>query len=197
MKTIKIILFLLIGLTANAKEDASTSVSRNFLSLELDPAPFILGGYSFSLKYSPAKLSHFTIMGSMYRSAFPDKMMKKSNFEKGFRDLKINTSYAVFADYFISNDRTGIHFGPAIFYYSKSVGFNSNTETTSFKSIYPNLRAGYVYKPFRNSGFYLNPWINVGKETIASGRTKLGGEEFSNDKLSYIVAIHFGYQLTF
>ena len=104
MKNIKIIAFLLLGLAASAKED-TLSTSKNYLSIELDPAPFILGGYSFSMKYSPSTLNHFTIIGSVYRSDFPDKMMQKSNFEKGFRDVKINTSYALFADYFFKNDR--------------------------------------------------------------------------------------------
>lgn len=197
MKKIKIIVFILIGLTASAKEDPQPSISENYLSIELDPAPFLLRGYSFSLKYSPAKLNNITITGSIYRSDFPDKMMKKSNFEKGFRDLKINTSYALFNDYFFREDRTGFHFGPSVFYYSKSVRLNSGSEFSSFKSIYPNVRAGYVYKPFKNSGFYLNPWLNLGKEIITSGQNKIGEHEFSNDKLSYIVAIHFGYQVLF
>ena len=100
MKNIKIIAFLLLGLAASAKED-TLSTSKNYLSIELDPAPFILGGYSFSMKYSPSTLNHFTITGSVYRSDFPDKMMQKSNFEKGFGDVKIKNSYVLLADYFL------------------------------------------------------------------------------------------------
>ena len=196
MKNIKIIAFLLLGLAASAKED-TLSTSKNYLSIELDPAPFILGGYSFSMKYSPSTLNHFTIIGSVYRSDFPDKMMQKSNFEKGFRDVKINTSYALFADYFLSDNRSGFHLGPSVFYYSKTIGINARKEAMNFKSIYPNLRVGYVYKPFRNSGFYLNPWVNVGKEIITSGQNYIAENEFSIDKFSYIVAIHFGYQVLF
>ena len=197
MKTLKVILLLLLSYTVNAENGVTGNNSKNYVSLELDPAPFILGGYSFSLKYSPKQMKHVTFMGSVYSSNFPDKMMSKSNYEKGFRDLKIKTSYAFFADYFFKENRTGLHFGPSVFYYSKSVKNNSTDDLTNFKSIYPNIRLGYVYKPFRNSGFYLNPWLNFGKEIVSSGKNKINNKEFLNEKFSYIIAIHFGYQLTF
>lgn len=197
MKTLNIILLLIICFNANAQNDSTISRSKNYLSIELDPAPFILGGYSFSMKYSPRKLTHFTFIGSVYSSKFPDKMMSKPNFEKGFRNMKLNTSYAFFADYFIRHDRRGFHFGPSAFLYSKSVGSNSSADVANFKSIYPNIRLGYMYKPFKKSGFYINPWFNLGKEFALDNNNSIEGNEFSSNAISYIIAIHFGYQITF
>src|SRR6185503_19201679 len=104
MKILSTLLLVLIFFNANAGNGTAPGSSKNYLSIEIDPAPFILGGYSFSLKYSPAKLNHVTVMGSVYCSAFPDKMMSKPNREKGFRNLKIKTSYAIFTDYFLKSD---------------------------------------------------------------------------------------------
>jgi len=197
MKTLNTILLIFICLGANAQHDSTASQPKNYLSIELDPAPFILGGYSVSLKYSPGKLTHITFMGSVYSSKFPDKMMEKSNFEKGFRNLKINTSYAFFADYFIKPDRSGFHFGPSVFLYSKSIGTTSSADVANFKSIYPNIRAGYVYKPFKKAGFYINPWFNIGKEFALDNNNGIDGRKYSAGPISYIIAIHFGYQVTF
>jgi hypothetical protein len=203
MKTLQIILLLLISASANAQSakptcrmnDTTSCYSKNYWSVEVDPAPFILGGYSFSLKYSSDRFKHLTFMGSVYRSEFPDNMMSNKNYENGFRNLKINTSTAFFADYFIKSNRTGFHFGPSVFYYCKSVGSNSTDEVANFKSVYPNIRAGYVFKPFKNNGFYINPWFNVGKEFVIGNNNSIDNTEFVPDKISYIVAIHLGYQL--
>ncbi len=186
-----------ICLKANAQNDSITSHSKNYLSIEIDPAPFILGGYSFSLKYSPEKLNHVAFMGSVYSSKFPDKMMSEANYENGFRDLKINTSYAFFADYFIKPDRSSFHFGPSVFLYSKSVGSTSSSDKANFKSLYPNIRVGYVYRPFKDNGFYINPWFNFGKEIVLDNNNSIEGKEFLMSKTTYVIAIHFGYQITF
>ena len=176
---------------------AQTQPNRSAISIEADPAPFILGGYSVSLKFSPRTIRHFTVMGSVYSSALPDNMIGKSNSDKGFRDLKIETSYALFTDYFISSKRTGFHAGPSVFFYSKSVGNNLEAGRQSFRSIYPNLRIGYLYKPFKKSGLYLDPWFNIGKELVTNRNNVPQGEIFISDKFSYILAIHVGYQFLF
>lgn len=193
----------MIGLNVNAQHadkkcqsrDTTECNTNNYISVEVDPAPFILGGYSFSLKYSPAKFRHFSLMGSVYRSDFPDKMMSEENYENGFRNLKIKTSYALFADYFLKENRTGFHFGPSIFFYNKSVEHNASDEVANYKSVYPNVRAGYVFVPFKNCGLYLNPWINFGKEIAVGNNPSINDSEFVSDDLSYIIALHIGYRL--
>lgn len=195
MKTILLTFFACVCfLQADAQNDSTRS---NYLAVEIDPAPFILGGYSVSLKYSDKNLPHLTFMGSVYSSEFPDKMMNKANAEKGWTNLKMETSYAVFADYFIRKDRKGLHFGPSAFLYNKTVGLNGNSERIRFQSIYPNLRIGYVYQPFKKADFYINPWLNFGKEIIAGGKTSIGETKFSPAKCQYILAVHLGYYLRF
>lgn len=197
MKNLTLILLLGLGLSVNAQKDTTKTESKNYLAIEVDPAPCILGGYSFSVKYSPKKLPHFAVTTSVYGSRFPDNMMGKANYNNGFRNLKIETSYAVFTDYFIRKDRTGFYAGPSVFYYNKSVSHIDYNQSTSFNSIYVNMRAGYVYKPFKNLGLYVNPWINVGKEFINGTGNKIKDKTFKPSDISYIAALHIGYQHTF
>ncbi|MCU0360914.1 MAG: hypothetical protein MUF75_09390 [Bacteroidia bacterium] len=194
MKKTSLLLFMAMVIGLKAQDNHPV---KNYISLELDPAPFILGGYSFSVKFSPKKWNYCSLMASAYSSNFPDKMMSKENYDKGFRDLKLETSYALFADYFIRPDRQGWHFGASTFFYSKSVGMDDSAERTAFKSIYPNLRIGYMYKPFKSSGFYINPWLNFGKELVTSGSTALNGVNYGMSNCSYVLALHLGYQLSF
>ena len=197
MKNLFLLLFLFICVESIAHNDSTNYTSKNYLSIELDPAPFILGGYSFSLKFSPRKLTHFTFMGSVYSSKFPDRMMDKNNSENGFTTMNINTSYAFFTDYFIKSNRSGFHFGPSVFLYSKSVESNYSNEVLDFNSIYPNMRLGYVYRPFKKSGFYINPWINLGKEFILDDDNSIEGKKYTAKSISYVAALHLGYQITF
>lgn len=195
MKTI--LLSFIAGLCFMQAAAQNDSAKLNYLSLEFDPAPFILGGYSVSLKYSNKNLPHFTVMGSVYGSGFPDRMMNKTNAEKGWTDLKIEPSTALFTDYFIRSDRKGFHWGPSVFLYNKTVGLSGTAERIRFQSIYPNIRAGYVYQPFKKSGFYINPWVNFGKEMVIGGKTAIGETRFSQARFQYIIAVHLAYSIRF
>jgi hypothetical protein len=157
----------------------------------------VLNGYSFSLKYSPKKLSHVTFTGSIYAAHFPDKMMSKANSGKGWRDVHIETSYAGFADYFFNSKRTGMHAGPSLFLYKKSAGMEGTSQRTTFYTIYPNIRIGYVYQPFHKLGLYLNPWINVGSERNLDKFNRMGSFSFTPNSFQYVMALHIGYQLNF
>jgi hypothetical protein len=133
----------------------------------------------------------------MYASTFPDKLMNKANFEKRFRDLHIETSYAGFVDYFLNEKRTGWHVGPSLFLYKKSVGLESNLQRATFHTFYPNIRIGYVYQPFRKIGLYLNPWINLGSERNLDKGNSIEGVTFKANTIHYIMALHIGYKLNF
>jgi hypothetical protein len=196
MKKILFLSLLTISLSTSA-QNKTVSEKRNFLSVEIDPAPFILGGYSVSLKYSPEKLSNLTFMGSVYSSRLPDNLISKSNKAKGWENLQLETSYAFFADYFLNNKRTGFHFGASVFLYNKSVELNESPVRVEFTTIYPNLRVGYVYRPFKKCGFYVNPWVNFGKESPVDDGNKLNVVEYSFEGINYVMALHLGYEINF
>jgi len=191
MKQILITLAIVIGIPAVAQETVKTSN----ISLEIDPAPFILGGYSFSIKYSPKEFPKTAFMASVYGSDLPDAMMSKQNKEKGWSNLRLETSYAIFAEFYLKNNRRGFYFGPSVFLYRKSVQLNSANERTKFKSLYPNLRAGYIWYPFKKVNVYLNPWVNIGSEINIDTKNRFGEVHYEANKLNYIAALHIGYSL--
>ncbi len=197
MKLTKLLPLLLISTQTFGQNDAVYQTTNNFISLEVDPAPFILGGYSFSLKYSPAKAAHFAFMGSVYSSPMPDKMMAKTNRNAGFKNQRIEPSYALFVDYFLRNNREGLHIGPSVFYYNKTVEMDRLNGTVDFSSIYPNIRVGYVIRPFKKAGLYFDPWLNFGKEVQLNGQDQIGSAKYKLNDISYIVALHIGYRFTF
>lgn len=198
MKTfLLLLLFIALGFKSRAQNDTLLQKQHQYLSVEIDPAPFVLGGYSLSVKYSTKKISRLSVTGSVYASKFPDKLMSKANYEKGWRDLHIERSYAGFVDYFLNNKRTGFHFGPSLFLYKKSAGLAGSLQRTTFHTLYPNIRIGYVYQPFRKIGLYVNPWVNLGSERNLDKNNTLEHVSFSANKLQYIMALHIGYHVNF
>lgn len=174
---------------------SAQSTSNRFISLELDPAPFILKGYSFSLKFGSKKCPKSSIMASVYASDFPDGMMKKTNRDNGWTNMKYKPSYALFAEFYLNENRKSWYWGPSVFYYNKEVSHESSTTAVSFTSVYPNVRVGYVWAPFKKSGLYLNPWFNIGSEIGLDNNNKLNGQTFELNTLQYIMALHVGYRI--
>ena len=167
--------------------------SRRQFAVEVDPAPYILGGYSVSLKYSPKKMPKTAFMASVYRSNFPDGMLTGENKSKGWTDMKIKTSYALFAEFYLNEGRKGFYFGPSVFLYNRNITLAQTRTSTSFQTIYPNLRAGYIWYPFKKQSFYLNPWLNIGSEIGLDNKNRVGETEYTPNRFNYIVALHLGY----
>jgi hypothetical protein len=132
-------------------------------------------------------------MGSVYKSNFPNSLMKDVNKSNGWTDVKINTSYAVFAEFYSNEERKGFYFGPSIFWYNKNVTHQPTKSNTDFQTLYPNLRAGFIWYPFKNLNLYLNPWINAGSEISIDNKNSRKGVEFEPNKFNYIMALHLGY----
>ena len=193
MKKILFILSIVINFNILAQE----KFIKNHVAVELDPAPFILKGYSISLKFSPKQIPNFAFMSSVFSSNFPDAMMSKANIDKGWKDLRFETSYALFIEYYPSKQRKGFLFGISTFLYNKSATLSSLNNRASFSTIYPNIRLSYIYYPFKKIKLYLNPWISVGAEIKIDNENILNGVSFSPNVFHYIIALHLGYGFNF
>ncbi|MGC9352948.1 MAG: hypothetical protein ACP5D9_03860 [Mariniphaga sp.] len=191
MKQMLIFSAILFNLSVLAQDTQKTA----YLSVELDPAPFMLKGYSFSLKYGPKKTPKMAFMASVYSSEFPNSMMSTVNKENGWTDLNLEVSYAFFTEFFMKNNKRGFYFGPSVFLYNKSVVLSSVNERIEFTTLYPNIRAGYKWYPFKKIDLYLNPWFNIGSEINIDNNNKLQRIVFEPSKFYYIAAIHLGYSI--
>lgn len=187
MQRILLTLALLLALNFHAQSQG------NLIALEIDPAPYLLNGYSVSLKYSSKKLPKVSLMGSIFSSDFPNGMMAKSNKEKGWINMKFRPSYALFADYYLKEDRKGFHFGPSVFFYNKSVTLKHYSREIQHSTIYPNVRIAYIFYPFKNIGFYIDPYLNIGTEINTKGSHHIDGINFEPAKFHYVAALHLGY----
>ncbi len=182
---------------AQTSETASTPGKQHSLSIEVDPAAFILKGYSFSIRYHNKRLPNWSIMASGFAADFPNSMMSEVNRKNGWGDLRFTCSNALFVDYHFKQTGKGLFVGPSVFTYNNKVTNMNTGQAVAFKTIYPNLRVGYTWYPFKNLDLYAAPWLNVGKEFMVGNTNKFAGTAFQLDKFKYILALHIGYKYSF
>lgn len=172
----------------------SAFAQKPFVAIELDPAPFVLSGYSVSLKVAPPQWKRFTLMGSVFSAHMPDAMMRKSNRDNGWTGVHIMQSAALFVDYYPSATQRGWHTGPNFFWYDRSM-FNEVLQLSGgYKSGLYGWRAGYVWQPVRKAPIYLNPWLLAGWESAFPGQAKQPG--FQTNGFSWILAVHVGWGMS-
>ena len=189
------ILFLTLPPHLIAQDGVHERVAASSLSVELDPAPFLLKGYSFSLRYANKALPHWSVMTSVYAADFPDRMMSTGNRDAGWSDLHFAASNALFVDYTLREDGRGLFVGPSVFFYDNRVAHAESGTALAFRSIYPNIRFGYTWFPFRKAGLYLAPWLNLGSEVALDPTQVSDGPAYTVAGFKYIAAVHLGYRL--
>ncbi len=191
------LLLALLPLVSSAQAPPAAAAASSSLSLEVDPMPFAFGGYSFSARYAHGQLPHWSAMASVFSSDFPDGMLSTANRDAGWGSLHFRPSYALFVDYNFTGTGRGFFAGPSVFLYNNEVTHEPTGEVRSFTSIYPNVRVGYTWFPFKKAGFYLSPWVNLGRETIMGKPEASDAPDYPMEDLKYIAAIHLGYRCTF
>ncbi|MDR2145355.1 MAG: hypothetical protein LBE91_02710 [Tannerella sp.] len=175
---------------------AQQNSDKTVLAVELDPAPYILGGYSVFVRYKKAE-SKIAVAAAVFGgNKFPDFLMSKENKDNGFKDQKHRMSYAVFADYFPKGEHKGLYLGPSLFLYNHSVSKTGSSDIARFSKLYPNMRVGYIWYPFQKNNFYLSPWASFGSEISLDSKNEINGVEYKPNKFNYIVAVHIGYSFS-
>ncbi len=193
-----IMIGLLMGNTqAQSGNLLTDSSATHSISLEADPAPFLLNGYSFSIRYSHQKLPHWSVMASAFAADFPNGMLSDINKQNGWSQLRFGCSKALFVDYHFRKNGKGFFAGPSLFTYNSSITNTLSGKTSAFKSVYPNLRIGYTWFPFKKLNLYAVPWLNMGKEFMVNTTDAAAGVAYQPDKFKYILALHIGYRYSF
>jgi hypothetical protein len=189
-------LFLVLAIIQTC-EAQTTKKKQHTIALEIDPAPFIMEGHSFSVRYSNENLPHWSFTGSTFSGKYPNGLLSKANKNNGWENLEFKCSNAVFADYHINADRKGLFFGPSLFSYKNEIENKNAGNKIRFRTVYPNVRVGYNWFPIKKLDLYLSPWVNVGKEFSIDSRNKYNNLTYQTNNIKYIAALHIGYKYSF
>lgn len=181
-----------LGSIVNAQENQSNDKTR--FSIEIDPATFILDGYSVHLRVQPKNSNHLLIGAGVYAMDFPDLIVEfnPENKDEGW-DVRLNQGYGLFGEYHFSEVNQKFFVGTQLSIQQYKIENENEVGTEEFNNFLGMAYAGYTIKPFNSNSLYFKPWAGIGYTTKVSGETKIGDSEYDVAPVLMFATLHVGY----
>lgn len=164
------------------------------LLLETDPATFAFAGYAAHVR-APLADSGLVAGFGTYGLKLPDFVAELDSRNQG-RDfhVEIDKSYGLFLDYHFVGKPEGLFVGIQAALQRHRVTVGGDSAATEVGVLLAMPRVGYLYHPFRDSGFYLLPWVGVGP-TLEAYRTNEVASDYPSLPVLAFGTLHVGLSL--
>lgn len=180
-----ILLFLVFRLSAQ------DSLKNNFTAA-IDLTPFLLKGFSAKMGVIPKVFSKTEFAFEYFSMLIPETVVNSTleNANEGWEE-KIKTGFALYADRkLVSSSRRNAFWGGIGLVHLNQIATNEN-ETFYFQQLEYLFRINYKWYPFKQSGFYINPYLAF------AGRHKLAGDngDYSLSQFLLISSIYLSWKI--
>lgn len=171
----------------------TSAQSQAGVDIEIDPATFVFDGNSLHLRYTHESAPQWRWGIGTYSLEIPDLLVdiNKKNRDQQW-DVKINRAIGVFTEYYFNPSQIGWFVGAQVstqdFVIKKPQ--LSNTEFTNGLLM---LNLGYKWE-FKNSQFYLLPWMGLGYTKTIDKDTERKAAGFDLDPITSFMTLHLGYK---
>ena len=174
-------------------QEKELETSKTEISVEIDPATFVLSGYGIHLRLKPKNSQHFLIGIGAYAMDMPDVLVdfNENNKEKGW-DVRLNQGYGLFGEYHFAEVNKKWFVGTQLSLQEYKIENESIEGSEKFSNILIMAYTGYTWKLF-NSDFYIKPWAGVGYTSKVSGSNTLGNLEYDISPIMMFATLHIGY----
>ncbi len=193
LKTTKylIIFTFFIGSITYAQKEKTNEHTK--LSIEIDPATFILDGYSMHVRIQPKNCNHLLLGFGTYALDLPDLLVNfnKKNKGKGW-NTRINQGYSLFAEHHFTEVNNKWFVGTQIGIQEFKIEKETINRNKKFTSILAMSYLGYTLKPFKNN-LYIKPWAGIGYTSKISGNNKIEAFEYDIAPITLFLTLHVGY----
>lgn len=185
---------LLVCAAAALSAFAAPALARSQWAVEVDPATFILDGYSLHGRYSLEDYPAWRIGIGVYSLEFPDAMidMTSANQNEGW-DLNLQQGVGLFAERYFNPDNSGWFTGLQLAGHDFALA--NSTLAPGEKDEYTNVLimpyGGYLFPLASN--VYVQGWAGAGYTEKVSGSNTLSGEEYKISPIFAFAAVHLGY----
>ena len=183
-----VIFFLALSLPATSEP------SPGKLSLEVDPATYLLGGYSIHMRLYPDTLPMWRLGAGVYSMDMPDAFidMNSDNRDENW-DVEINRGVGLFAERYFDKSRTGwfvgVQTGTQKYELENALLTTGRTDYTS-ALLMPY--GGYLQELTPN--IYIQYWAGIGYNKKIDGSTTLAGEGYDIAPFIGFATLHLGYK---
>jgi hypothetical protein len=173
---------LLVAATSTAHAESDLR-----LHLEVDPQPFVLGGYGIQ---PGIRYGHLRAALGNFRLDVPDAITELGG-NDGFHQ-ELRHSNALYILYFLE-DRSGFAFGGSLRLLRLSFTRDGETDTAKTWELGPEAIAGYKWHPTRH-GFYLMPWVAVGVTFYRNGDATVAGRTYDPLPVNLFATMNIGWE---
>ncbi len=177
-----LVLLLSIGLAS------STAAASPRFGVESDLFAWASGGYHASAWFGTEQVRVRAINAVFYSPGFtiPD----------GFDRLR-NQAWEFFVD--VAWRARGKRFegawtGVGVELYYRRVRHADSGAEEDFEALEPALRTGYIWRPFKSAGFYINPWIGVNVRVDGDASVDVDGRIYSAPRIIPLASMKLGWQ---
>jgi hypothetical protein len=191
---------LLVSITvlparAEAAEDAPTASENDgwHVSLELDPTPFLMSGWSIGAGVKPAGLRHWKFVAQGVAARFPGFIASVQG-NSGWSE-RVTGGFAI-AQYFPADDRRGLHIGAAAGAWDWSLT-PPNAPNDRADAAYVELFALIGYQWFvPHTGIFISPDAMLAVPVKVAGSTyaPASGQSFKQSPIIPFAALNVGYE---
>lgn len=167
------------------------------IMIETDPVTFALGGFAAHIRRPLATYPAVVVGAGVYGMKFPKLMveMHRDNSGKGW-EQELDAGYGAFLDYYVNGEQPrGFFVGSQLALQRFEVSIDRSAEVAQFSSVMGMARAGYLWRPFERSGFYIMPWGGVGANLALGAPDSVAGDEFLPQRFAGFGTVHVGFQL--
>lgn len=176
-------LVLLLTFAGSTSARADSDVR---LSLEIDPQPFLLGGYGIQ---PGVRYRHLRAALGNFRLDVPDAIAQLGG-NDGFHQ-QIRHSNALYILYFLG-DRSGFAFGGSLRLLRTSFTRDGETGEAKVWEFGPEAIAGYKWYP-SSYGFYLMPWTAIGVTLYRNRDATVGGRTYDPLPVNLFATMNIGW----
>jgi hypothetical protein len=166
------------------------------LHAEIDPFPFSTGRYGGQIGIRAPALGGVRIAIASFSLDVPDVIGQLGGNDKFHVDVR--PSGALYVLYYLRPPgRDGFAVGGSIRYLRfRYTHDDAPGEQADVSEISPEAIVGYQWHPFTN-GFYLQPWLALGRALTHSGDMTVGGHAYKELPISPFFTVNIGWEQTF
>jgi hypothetical protein len=182
----------LLLLTTTARAEADEAPIRGDLLLELDPATFVLGGYSAHVRYRPAAAPRWSFGAGTYAMDLPGLLvdLDAANRHAGW-NVRIRSGAALFVDRFLGEAPEGLFAGAEVgLQWIRVANPRLGSARADYTAFLLMPRAGYLWQPL-GAHFYVMPWLGVGW----AERTAGSAGAYHVPSVPVLATLHLGWRL--
>lgn len=179
---------LLVLTLSIAVSSTTASADPAGVGVESDLYAWTTGGYHASAWFGTNQVRVRAVKGLFYAPSFtvPD----------GFERLR-NDAWEFFVDvaWRARGPRfEGVWTGVGVELYYRRIRNDTTNAEEDYEALEPALRTGYIWRPFKSAGFYVNPWIGVNVRVDGESTVVVDGRTYSAPRISPLASVKLGWQ---